>query len=298
MNSLKRRDFLRTAGAAGVGFGLSGLAASRLLAADVAPGAPNAEKLGWRLGCEAWTFRLFPFFEAIDKVASLGLHYIATGPGRSVRKDQPNVKFNESSSPVVVAEVKKRLADAKMRMLSYWPTAFSKDAASMRKVFDFAKELGCEILTGEPAEDALDTIEKLCDEYQMKLAIHNHPNPSHYWNPDIVLKVCQGRSKRLGVCADTGHWLRSGLNPIDCIKKLEGRITCFHFKDLDKMGSGAHDVPWGTGVCDVKGMLTEVHRQGLQAPFFAEYEYHWENSLPEIAQGVAYFDKVAAELSR
>jgi sugar phosphate isomerase/epimerase len=298
MNSLKRRDFLKTTVAGGVGFGLSGMAVSRLLAADVAPGAPHAEKIGWRLGCEAWTFRLFPLFEAIDKIASLGLHYIATGPGRSVTRDQPNVKFDEHAPAALISEVKKKMADSNVTLVSYWPSGFSKDAGQCRQVFDFAKSLGAEILTGEPAEDAIDTVERLCDEYQMRLAIHNHPNPSHYWNPDTVLKVCQGRSKRLGACADTGHWLRSGFNPVDCLKKLEGRITCFHFKDLNTTGAGAHDVPWGTGVCDVKGMLTEVHRQGLQVPFFVEYEYHWENSLPEIAQGVAYFDKVAAELSR
>jgi len=28
-----------------------------------------------------------------------------------------------------------------------------------------------------------------------------------------------------------------------------------------------------------------------------EYEYHWENSLPEIAQSVVYSDKVASEIA-
>jgi len=56
-------------------------------------------------------------------------------------------------------------------------------------------------------------------------------------------------------------------------------------------------VPWGTGVNDVKATLTEIHRQGIKAVFSIEYEYHWTNSLPEIAKCVAYFDKVAAELS-
>ena len=57
-------------------------AAPSLLAAALANGAPNAEKLGWRLGCQAWSFKQFTFFEAIDKTASLGLHYIEAGPGQ------------------------------------------------------------------------------------------------------------------------------------------------------------------------------------------------------------------------
>ena len=146
-------------------------------------------------------------------------------------------------------------------------------------MFEFAKDMGIETLVSEPDEDAFDTLDKLCEEYGINVAIHDHPKPSHYWNPDTVLKVCQGRSKRIGACADTGHWVRSGLNPIECLKKLEGRIICFHFKDLNKLGPDAHDVPWGTGVCDVKGMLAEIHRQKLKAVFSIEYEYNWEQLL-------------------
>ncbi len=165
-----------------------------------------------------------------------------------------------------------------------------------RRVFDFAKDMGIETIVSEPPFDAFDIIEKLCDEYQINVAIHNHPKPSTYWNPDTVLKVCEGRSKRIGACADTGHWMRSEINPLEAIKKLEGRIICFHFKDLNRYGMAAHDVPWGTGQADVPALLKEIKRQGLKAVFSIEYEYNWENSLPEIAECVKFFDKVAAEL--
>lgn len=291
-----RRGFLKTTGAVSVGIGLSNLGLS-LKAAERSKGAPNAAKLGWRLGCEAWTFHLFPLFEAIDKTASLGLSYFETGAGWALTKDRPDVKFSENSPANVISEVKKKLADSGLKLVGYWPASFSKEIDQSRKLFEFAKGMGVEVLLGEPGEDVFDTLERLCDEYGISLAIHNHPKPSHYWNPDTILKACQGRSKRIGACADTGHWFRSGLNPIECLKKLEGRISSFHFKDLNQAGPDAHDVPWGTGVCDVKGMLTEVHRQGIKPPFIVEYEYHWENSLPEISQSIAYFDKVATELA-
>jgi len=164
-------------------------------------------------------------------------------------------------------------------------------------MFEFAKNMGIETIVSEPTEDAFDTIEKLCDEYGINVAIHNHPKPSHYWNPDTVLKVCQGRSKRIGACCDTGHWKRSGLNPLECQKKLEGRIITFHFKDLSATGSKLRDVPWGTGVCDAKGMLQEIHRQGVKAIFSIEYEHYSENLMSELAQCVKFFDKTAVELA-
>jgi sugar phosphate isomerase/epimerase len=166
-----------------------------------------------------------------------------------------------------------------------------------RKQFEFAKEMGVENIVAEPNEADFDAIDKLCEEFKINLAIHNHPRPSHYWNPDTVLRVCKNHSKRIGACADTGHWVRSGLAPLECLKKLEGRVVSFHFKDLNQNGADAHDVPWGTGVCDVKGLLTEVRCQKIKAVFSAEYEYHWDNSVPELAQCVAYFDRVAVELA-
>ena len=45
-----------------------------------------------------------------------------------------------------------------------------------------------------------------------------------------------------------------------------------HFKDTNKIGKGAHDVPLGTGVDDVKGMLTELKRQGFKGLLSLEYE--------------------------
>ena len=222
------------------------MAVRRSLPPNRAKGAPNAEKLGWRLGCQAYTFNRFTFFEAVDKTASLGLHYIEAYPGQRISKDS-SAAIGADMTAADRKEVLKKLADSGVKMVNFGVGGCD------RKHFEFAKEMGIETLVAEPDEDDFDAIDKLCDEFGINLAIHNHPKPSHYWNPDTVLKVCKGRSKRIGACADTGHWARSGLNPLECLKKLEGRIISFHFKDLNKMGLDAHDVPWGTGVCDVKG---------------------------------------------
>jgi sugar phosphate isomerase/epimerase len=291
---LNRRGFLQSTAALGAGVGLASLGGGRLLAAGLAGGASNAEKLGWRLGCQAWSFHTFTFYEAVDKTASLGLRYIEAYPNQKLSPDQPNEVIGEGSPPHVRKAIKQKLSDAGVKLINLGVCLPFKDAGQARKTFDFAKEMGIETIVWEPLEETFNILDKLCEEYGINVAIHNHANPSPYWNPDTILKVCKGRSKRIGACADTGHWMRSGLNPIECLKKLEGRIVSLHFKDLDQPGPEAHDVPWGTGVCDVKGMFGEIRRQGIKPVFSIEYEYNWENSLPEIAQCVTYFDKVAA----
>jgi sugar phosphate isomerase/epimerase len=91
--------------------------------------------------------------------------------------------------------------------------------------------------------------------------------------------------------------MRSDINPLEALKKLEGHIIESHFKDLNEFGPKAHDVPWGTGRADVKALLAEVKRQGIKPYFAVEYEYHFGHSLPEIQESVAYFDKVCADLA-
>jgi len=293
-HTINRRTFIQSSGALAAGIGLAGMGDSRAAAAPLAQGAPHAEKLGWRLGCQAYTFRLYTFYEALEKIQSLGLHYVEMFPGQTLSK-KDDVRTNDSMSADLRKQVKRRLADAEVQLVNYGVCGLPNNEEACRKTFEFAKDMGIETLVSEPPFDALDLVERLADDYKINVALHNHPEPSRYWNPDTVLQHCRGRSERIGSCADTGHWMRSGINPVEAIQKLEGRIVSFHFKDLNKYGrQDSHDVPWGTGVGNVRAILEEVHRQGIQAVFSIEYEHNWENSLPEIAQSVKYFDEVAS----
>lgn len=256
-----------------------------------------AEALGWKLGCQAYSFNRFTFFEAVDKVNSMGLRYIEAYPGQRFSPEKPDEKFEHGMSEELREEALAKLEASGVKLMNYGVVGLPNDEAKCREVFDFCKAMGIETICSEPPEEAFGLIEKLCDEYEINVAIHNHPKPSHYWDPDRVLAVTQGRSKRIGACADTGHWMRSGINPLEAIQKLEGRIISFHFKDLNKYGRGGeHDVPWGTGQANAKALLAEIKRQGFQGVFSVEYEHNWENSVPEIAQCAEFFFATAREL--
>ena len=296
-NITTRRHFLKTTATVTAGFALAGPGRSRLFAEQAFNGAPHAERIGWKLGCQAYSFHRFTFTEAVAKTASLGLHYIECFPGQKLSKEKPTIETGVSMSPETRTEVKKILADAGLNMISYGVCPLSKDEAESRKTYDFAKEMGIEILVAEPPQEAFDTLDKLCQEYKIKLALHNHPAPSTYWKYETVLEVCKGRSEWIGACADTGHWMRSGISPLEAVKALKGRIISFHLKDRNKYGrQGSYDVPWGTGKADIKAILAEVKLQGFKGFFAAEYENNWLNSLPEIGHCAGYFDGIAAEL--
>jgi sugar phosphate isomerase/epimerase len=257
----------------------------------------SADKLGWQLAVHSYTFQKFSIFDAIDKTAALGVKYMSISG--TVLLDGTNrvgtVNLSDKDMEAIKARV---LADG-----IHWPfvnigvVQLPADEAKCRKVFEFAKKWGIGILVSEPETNALDTVEKLCKEYNIKVAIHDHPKGhSIYWNPDFVLAAIKGRTPLMGACADVGHWMRSGLDPLECIKKLDGHIICLHFKDLNEMGPDAHDVPWGTGVGRTKELMVELKRQHFHGAFCVEYEYHWDNSSPEIAQCVKFFNQTCDEL--
>jgi len=254
-------------------------------------GAAAAEKLGWRLGVQAYTFRKFTFFQAVDKAAALGLKVIEIYPGQRISAERKG-RTHHGMSADDLAAVKARLDDAGVKAVCYGVVGLGRDEKAHRRVFDFCRKMGIETITTETRPTEL--LDKLAGEYGISLALHNHPNS---WPPAKVLAACKGRSRRIGACADTGHWMRAGINPVEALKQLRGRIVSLHFKDLNKMGRGAHDVPWGTGVGDVKAMLAELHRQGFKGVFSIEYEHNWSDSMGDIARCIACFDRIALELA-
>ncbi len=252
------------------------------------------EQPKWYVGFQAYTFRLFSFEEALEKGASIGLKYVEAYYGQKLSKDG-DVTIDYKMDAQSRQKMKDLLEKYDVKLISSGVVTCNNEE-DWNALFEFADEMGIQTITSEPGPDDLDLVESLADEYGINVAIHNHPQPSHYWNPDVVLEALEGRNERFGVCADTGHWIRSGLDPVECLKKLEGRIINLHFKDLNKKSRNAHDVPWGTGVADVPALLKELKRQNFSGYFMIEYEHNWENSVPDLKQCVENFNKMVTEL--
>lgn len=257
---------------------------------------PAAEKLGFKVGCQAYSFNKFTFYEAIDKTAAAGFNYIEAYPGQALSPEKKDVKFDHNLPADLQKEVLAKLKASNIKLMNYGVVGLGADEAENRKIFEFAKAMGIQTIVSEPKQEDLPAIDKLCNEYKINVALHNHPEPSRYWNPDVVLAAINGLSPRIGSCSDTGHWMRSGINPVDGLKKLEGHIISLHFKDLNEYGKEAHDVPWGTGKADVPALLAELKRQGFKGVFSAEYEYDWLDSVPEITESGQNFEKICEDL--
>jgi sugar phosphate isomerase/epimerase len=241
---------------------------------------------GFILGCQAWTFNKFTAFEAVEKTAMAGGKVIEFFPGQKTSD-----KISAGVGPGMSEdELQALLNHCKHHYIT--PVNFGVTGTS-REVLQFAKRLGVPCITTETDEKGIGSLEAFAKEFDIKIAIHNHPrrtNDNNYkvWDPKFVAKILSGRDLRLGACADTGHWPRSGIKGLDGLKTLKGRVLSTHFKDVDQIGSSARDVPYGTGVNDVALMLEELTKQKFSGNISIEYEANWDNNVLDAAQCIGF----------
>lgn len=252
----------------------------------------TSKELDWKLGAQAYTFKNFTFAEALDKIASIDLKYVEAYPGQKIGNGIEGT-MHFTMDEATREEVKDLLKSKGITVVAYGVVS-GKNEEEWKQIFKFAKDMGIGVLNSEPNQEDLDMVNRLAGDHDIYVAMHNHPKPSTYWHPDTVLEAVKGR-ENIKACADIGHWVRSGMNPVDNLKKLEGHIVSMHFKDLNEMSREAHDVPWGTGISNVEGVIKELKRQGFEGVISVEYEHNWDNSLPEVEQSVNYFRKLAQE---
>ena len=270
---------------------LAGLAVTASLRA--AEPLPESTKTGgFSIGCQAYSFNHYTLFEAIEKTAEVGGKIIEFYPGQKLSAEDPTVKWDHNASPEIIEKVKAKLKQHGIVAAAYGVVGIPKDEKGARKIFEFAKTMGLRVINTESV-DAIDTFEPLVKEYDIKVGFHDHPkraNDPNYkmWDPNYILSVVSNRDPRIGSCADTGHWQRSGLKPVDCLKILKGHIVSSHLKDLNVLDHDAHDVPYGRGVGQVSDVLDEYKAQGFSGPISVEYEFHWTESVPEIKQCIDF----------
>jgi sugar phosphate isomerase/epimerase len=249
-----------------------------------------AEKLGFQLGMQCWTYRALTTFETIKRCQKFGIKYLEMFPGQkmmpiSETKIGPGMKDEE------IAQLLAWAKECGVKICSFGVSGIPMDEAGMKKHFEWAKKIGLEVLVTEVVPTP--ALDKMSKETGIKIALHNHPKS---WPADKVLEATKDLSRNCGSCSDTGHWLRAGKDPIANFKLLEGRVIESHFKDLDDKNS---DVVYGTGKANVKGMMEELKRQGFHGHMNIEYEHgdlaHLDETMPKC---VAAFDKIAAEVAK
>ena len=78
------------------------------------------------------------------------------------------------------------------------------------------------------------------------------------------------------------------MKAVDGLKILEGRLISLHAKERAALGPGQHDTIFGTGITDMAGVLAELKRQKFDGNISLEYEFNWDNSVPDMKQCIDF----------
>lgn len=266
------------------------LALALLAVAAALPASPlpeSARQDGWFIGTQAWTFRMHTAFDAIARTKETGGKVIELFPGQAL-KPGSSVKVHHTMPDDALAELKAECERQGILPVSYGVVA-AKNLAEVRSILGFAKRLGLRMVSTESTEIVADW-EAGAREFDIQVAFHHHggslDKPGYkVWHPLYLLGVVESRDKRLGICADSGHWCVSNLDPVKSLRVLRGRVIAVHIKDKQANGAAA-DVPLGKGVVNIPAFLAELKAGGFDGPLFIEYENDWKDNRPQVAEGV------------
>lgn len=272
---LSRRGFLAAA------------AASTMVAARRAARADERAKRfgGFDVGLQSYTLRNFEVDEALVEINKLGLASV----------ELFEAHFSSKSSPAEIEAMKKRTAGLGIKMRGHGVNPFGPDHEENRRWFVFAKQAGIKNISADPSEDAFDSLDKLCQEFQIRIAIHNHGPGARYDKVADVLNAVRGRHPLIGACADLGHYIRSGEDPVRAIRLLEGRLFGIHLKDFAEQQAKTRGVILGKGHLDVVGVFRAL-RQVKFPPdgcLSLEYEENPQNPLDDVRAYLAVASEAA-----
>ncbi len=272
--SLSRRQFL------GASAALVGAAAGASLADEKKPYGD------FTVGVQSYCFRNFDREPALKRIQDLGLHYV-----EFYQKHAPPNSTSEQTKAIV-----KMCKDYDITPIAFGVQSFGKDHDANKRIFEFGKQLGVKHLSADPDPAGFDSLDKLCEEYKISIAIHPHGPAGggklHRWySAEVILKAVKDHHPLIGTCLDTGHLIRAAqlgekLDPAQQVRVMGARNFGMHLKDHDN--ERKTDVIYGKGALDVPAVLKALNEVQFNTKtpkgyISVEYEAHPDNPSPDMA---------------
>jgi sugar phosphate isomerase/epimerase len=284
MRKTTRRNFLKAAGA--------GLAApvirNRLFSAQQTH--PDSllilRKYRFELGMASYTFRAFGLDDTLAMTKKLGLRKIGF----------KSMHLPLESTPDEIRAVVAKVKDAGLDLYA-GGVVYMRTEAEVKQAFEYAKAAGMKIIVGVPNHELLGLAEKCAQEFDIRLAIHNHgPTDKLYPTPESVVEKVRNLDKHVGLCIDIGHTIRCRIDPADSVERLFERLLDVHIKDMTAAAVEGGPVEIGRGVIDIPKFLGTLIKLNYAGVVSLEYEKDEKDPLPGAAESIGYVRGVLAAL--
>ena len=233
-----------------------------------------------RLGVASYSLRNFSRAKAIEMVQALGTPYI----------NLKSVHLPYESSPEELAAARREIEGAGLQIVGGGVITFEQDTdGDVGKYFTYAKAAGMPLIAAHADAQILPRIERFAQQYDIKVAIHNHgPEDKRFPSPYDALKLVRNMDRRMGLCIDIGHTVRTGTDVVRAIADAGPRVLDMHVKDLRDPKSAASQCIVGEGVIPIAAILRQLEITGYQGYVNLEYEIDADDPLPGMKQSLAY----------
>jgi len=282
---MNRRTFVQSTLTTAAAAGYTWFDVPQLMAKASARDASLKKYGGFPMGIQTYSLRGFGADEAFQKINELGLHWI----------EPYRVHYPPTTDPAAIKRMNAKLQKLDLTVSSHGVHGFSKNHEKNELLFKFAKLAGIRNISANPSPDSFDSLEKLVEQYDVRIAIHNHGPGALYDKLEDGLKAVKGRDPRIGFCADLGHYIRSGIQPEDAIEALTGRLFGVHLKDFAEMKKRTKGVILGEGHMDVKATFQALRKAKFPADgaLSLEYEENPKDPIADIQKCLAVASKAA-----
>lgn len=237
-----------------------------------------------RLGAQSYSFREFDLDGAIQCLQALNL----------TEMEFCGVHFPSDPAAAVLPDVRAKLQAAGIIVPVFGVEHFNNDLESNRKRFEFARAMGVGIFSAYPEPEAFEGLDALVEEFQVKIAIHNHGPESIYNTVAQSLGALQGRHPFIGACVDTGHVLRAGEAPHEVIAQLGNRVHSVHLKDWIV---GGDEQIIGEGDMDLLKTAQALKDIGFNGPIMLEYELSPAGPVDDMKKSIVNWRNAVAQVS-
>lgn len=241
-----------------------------------------------KLGVASYSLRKFTLEQALGMANELGVKYMTF-------KD---VHIPRTDPPETTRALRAKIEAAGITIMGGGTINMPNDPDQIRKDFVYAKTAGMPLIYASPDPAALDFIESMVKEHDIKLAIHNHGPEDKWWPaPKDAYTAVKSRDKRMGLCIDIGHTIRTGTDPVQACIDFQDRLYDLHVKDLRVKTDRDSQVEVGRGVIDFPGLFRALLKIGYTGQVGLEYEIKADNPLPGMQESLAFMRGVLAALT-
>jgi len=231
------------------------------------------EKL--ELGIQSYTLRSIRPMQLAKAIRQIGLTHVELWP------DHLHYKWPDEK----IDAVRSTFVAEKISISGYGAVFYDNDLEHNQRVFQFAKRLGLQsIMTVDLAPEQFSSIAKLCDEFEMKVSLHNHGKGFRWATLEEMQRGVKRASSNFGVCLDTAWCLDVGEDPKVWAQAFADQLLGVHLKDFSYKNGERHDAIVGTGNLDLPGFLKTLHQISFTGSLSMEYEGNEFDPVPDATE--------------